>query len=156
METICSSETSVLIRATRRDIPEECILHSHCRRNLKSYKLYVHYKDKSVNGIWRNSHDSGYSTSKQPHINKTELFMLGQVVNILQSSSCILRCHRNNNFIWRYPLWQCQTRFVSSDQNIIHLFSGRETNSCPDDGSSMIIRNPGKCLSECEASHSRK
>jgi hypothetical protein len=34
-----SSETSVLTRATRRNIREDVILHSHRRENLKSYKL---------------------------------------------------------------------------------------------------------------------
>jgi hypothetical protein len=37
MEAICSSETSVLTRTTRRNIPEVSILHSHRRENLKSY-----------------------------------------------------------------------------------------------------------------------
>jgi hypothetical protein len=37
METICFSEMSVFTRVTGRHIPEEDILHSHCRENLKSY-----------------------------------------------------------------------------------------------------------------------
>jgi hypothetical protein len=31
-----SSETSVLTRVTQRNMPADCILHSHCRENLKS------------------------------------------------------------------------------------------------------------------------
>jgi hypothetical protein len=36
-EALSSSETTVLTRATRRNISEDVILHSHHRENLKSY-----------------------------------------------------------------------------------------------------------------------
>jgi hypothetical protein len=39
MEAICSSETSILTRTTRRHIPEDDIPHSHRRENLKSYNI---------------------------------------------------------------------------------------------------------------------
>jgi hypothetical protein len=48
-----SSETSVLTRATRRNNPEDTILHSHRRENLKSY-IVVQFtiNTRSNNGLF--------------------------------------------------------------------------------------------------------
>jgi hypothetical protein len=37
MKALCSSETLVLTRTTRRNIPEDGVRHSHRRENLNSY-----------------------------------------------------------------------------------------------------------------------
>jgi hypothetical protein len=42
-EALCFYETSVLTRATRRNNPEDTILHSHRRENFTSYEVYYCY-----------------------------------------------------------------------------------------------------------------
>jgi hypothetical protein len=43
IEAISSSETEVITRATRRNFPEDAILHSHRRKNFKSYKIIPNF-----------------------------------------------------------------------------------------------------------------
>jgi hypothetical protein len=44
-DAIRSCETSFLIRATRRNISEDDILHSHLRESLKSYMLQLQFRN---------------------------------------------------------------------------------------------------------------
>jgi hypothetical protein len=49
MEALRPSETSVFTRGTKRNITENNILHSHCRENIKSYKITLFHPSHTMN-----------------------------------------------------------------------------------------------------------
>jgi hypothetical protein len=68
-----SSETSVLTRATRRNNPEDTILHSNRRENLKSYN--VHHVLLGVNSI-NVCYRVGHRDFEHAHVTETLSWLL--------------------------------------------------------------------------------
>jgi hypothetical protein len=61
MEALISSETSVLTRAIRRNIPEDAVLHSHRREILKSYIVSVYLEFRTIDKIQKSTHSDCYT-----------------------------------------------------------------------------------------------
>jgi hypothetical protein len=72
-EALSPSETPVLTRATRRNIPEDTTLHSHRRENLKFYKERVEYRwaETIRKNVRRQlKHECGSTLSSYPHASR--------------------------------------------------------------------------------------
>jgi hypothetical protein len=70
-----SSETSVHTRATRRNNPEDTILHSHRRENLKSYIYYIclNFFRAQDNGQIQKLSNTGISVTSQETMRKLQI-----------------------------------------------------------------------------------
>jgi hypothetical protein len=100
-----SSETSVLTRATRRNNPEDTILHSHTRENLKSYNVI--------------SSSLIFVTLMMEELGSSETSVLTRATRRNVPEDAILHSHRCENFKSDICLYRSQTLFPKQKSLII-------------------------------------
>jgi hypothetical protein len=81
IEALSSFETSVLTRATRRNIPEEAILRSHRRENLRSYITGLITKDLLLQNVVTLSTFYPFSVLGGRAFKSFEFYLLGFLLN---------------------------------------------------------------------------
>jgi phosphatidate phosphatase PAH1 len=112
-EALSSSETSVLTRATPRNIPEDTILHSHLHGNLKSYKI------RNVLCLFLNLCLHSEKNNLVHHIeaegctNSTELLVFFENLETCRTKSSELEL-----FVLLYKI--CSTNFCSHKRSAIY------------------------------------
>jgi hypothetical protein len=112
MEAIRSSETSVLIRATRRHLPEDDNHHSHRRGNLKSYiPVRVH------GFVVKYLTEDSPRTYSIPHSNQNLVNWVGIFVT---PDSCVLRIYITGYVKVYFIDCEEQLRIYESIANIFH------------------------------------
>jgi hypothetical protein len=100
MVALSSSETSVLTRATRRDIPEDDILHSHRRENLKPY---------TVLNCLKTVHD--VTSCNKSNLSDLNLHLYGMQHTESTNSTLTAKCSWGVKTMQPYKLqWKCADR----------------------------------------------
>jgi hypothetical protein len=87
-EALRSSETSIITRVTRRNIPENAILHSHRRENLKSYIALTGWTVQRKCNVSPVKYELGFYISVDDILHSHRRDSLKSYIVLLHTSSC--------------------------------------------------------------------